>query len=238
MHTVAARADDPGRSAAPEGPSPRVRHRGLDLVTATTACAFASLAIAAHRVPYFPIGVTLTRQIQGIHGAWFVAPLAVLSVLGFPPLVGVLIATTIAVIFFAGHRAAAIAATFGAVGIAGLNFLTKALVSRPRPAPSLVEVAHHLPGSGFPAGHVMTFTVFLGFLGYLAVTGMPPSWRRTTLLAFLLATIVAMGPARIAAGEHWPSDVLGGYLLGLVWLIITIRFDRWYRGSARARSIR
>ena len=68
----------------------------------------------------------------------------------------------------------------------------------------------------------MTFTAFFGFLCYLACTKLAPSWRRTTLVAALLATIVLMGVARIDSGEHWPSDVLGGYLLGGLWLMVTI----------------
>ena len=47
---------------------------------------------------------------------------------------------------------------------------------------------------------------------------MDASWRRTTLIVFLVIAMLLMGLSRVQAGEHWPSDVLGGYLLGIAWL--------------------
>jgi undecaprenyl-diphosphatase len=101
----------------------------------------------------------------------------------------------------------------------------------------LVHVAHHLPGSSFPAGHVLNFTVFAGFLCYLTCVQLAPSWLRTALIAFLVAMIALMGIARIYAGEHWPSDVLGGYLLGILWLATTVEFYRWGRRKSRNRRL-
>ena len=101
-------------------------------------------------------------------------------------------------------------------------------MDRPRPPGSLVHVEHVLPaGSSFPAGHVLNFTVFAGFLCYLAWVRLAPSPLRTILAAMLVAMIALMGVARIHAGEHWPSDVLGGYLIGILWLVATIELYRW-----------
>src|SRR5205085_921481 len=64
----------------------RARHRRLltiELGTAVVATAFVVLAVLAHHEAYFAVDLAMTRAIQGIHGAWFVAPLAVLSALGF-----------------------------------------------------------------------------------------------------------------------------------------------------------
>ena len=113
----------------------------------------------------------------------------------------------------------------------------KELVARPRPPMLLVHVAHHLPGSSFPAGHVLNLTVFAGFLCYLTCVHLAPSWLRTALIALLVAMIALMGIARIYAGEHWPSDVLGGYLLGILWLATTVEFYRWGRQESRRRRL-
>ena len=99
-------------------------------------------------------------------------------------------------------------------------------MARPRPPIDLIHVERTIHNSTFPAGHVLNFTVFAGFLCYLACVRLRPSWRRTILVAFLLVMIVIMGIARIASGEHWPSDVLGGYLLAGAWLWVTISFYR------------
>lgn len=39
--------------------------------------------------------------------------------------------------------------------------------------------------------------------------------------------IALIGLARIDSGEHWFSDVVGGYLVGTIWLVLTIYFYRW-----------
>ena len=55
----------------------------------------------------------------------------------------------------------------------------------------------------------------------------PPSWERTTLLVAFALLILFMGLSRIYQGQHWFSDVAGAYLLGSLWLALTIRLYRW-----------
>jgi undecaprenyl-diphosphatase len=81
---------------------------------------------------------------------------------------------------------------------------------------------------------VLNFTVFAGLLCYLAWVRLAPSALRTTLVALLLVMIALMGAARIHSGEHWASDVLGGYLIGGLWLAATIEIYRWGRRRGRA----
>jgi len=136
-----------------------------------------------------------------------------------------------------GSRWEAGAGCFGVLGGAGINALVKHLVGRPRPIAQLVHVQRVIGNPSYPAGHVLNFTVFAGFLCYLVHMRMQPAWGRDALLALLLGMIALMGIARIASGEHWPSDVLGGYLLGALWLGVTVRFYRWGRRAfARARK--
>ena len=213
-----------------EGTPSRRPHRGAFAAgMASGAIAFVVLAMLAHRTPFFSIDLTITRQVQAIHAGWFDLLLRPLNVIGFPPLVGIIYGTVILLIFAARARWEAMACVFATLGAAGLNYLVKALVARPRPPTDLVHVAHHLPGSGFPAGHVLNMTAFVGFLCYLTIARLAPSWSRTALIVLLVAMIVTMGIARIDAGEHWPSDVLGGYLLGFLWLATTVEFYRWGR---------
>jgi membrane-associated phospholipid phosphatase len=72
---------------------------------------------------------------------------------------------------------------------------------------------------GFPSGHVVGTTVVFGLTFLLA-------GRFFRDGAFVLATravcafmVVSVGPARVWSGAHWPTDVLGGYLLALIFLI-------------------
>ena len=92
------------------------------------------------------------------------------------------------------------------------------LVNRPRPSPELVHVSKALIGNGFPSGHVFGAVIFYGLLTGVALRRV--RWLPVRLLAPALGvSIVATAAvARVYLGAHWPSDVLGGFLLGSVTL--------------------
>ena len=137
-------------------------------------------------------------------------------------MVGIVYGSIIVVILLAGARREALAAAFATLGAAALHRIATDLVARPRPSPALVHVAHALPLHGsFPAGHVQNATAFLGFLAYLLARGTRSPWRWLGV-ALLTLVIVGMGVARVYFGEHWLSDVVGGYVLGGVWLCVAI----------------
>jgi undecaprenyl-diphosphatase len=76
----------------------------------------------------------------------------------------------------------------------------------------------------------MFYTGFFGFLFFLVFTRIKHSRLRAALLCLLGAPVLFVGLARIYQGEHWASDVLGGYLLGGLALAAVIRFYGWGKG--------
>jgi undecaprenyl-diphosphatase len=104
-----------------------------------------------------------------------------------------------------------------------LNSILKELVSRPRPTSALIEVFEPLPSYSYPSGHVMYYVVFFGFLAFLAISlpKLAPRWR-AFILVICLPLILLVGISRIYLGAHWPSDVLGAYLIGGLYLFILI----------------
>jgi undecaprenyl-diphosphatase len=195
------------------------------------AIAAVLLSFSAHQVAHYPVDPVITRAVQSVPGTWFHLPLGALSAIGFAPLVAIFDFVVLLVIFGVWGRWAAFASGFAALGAPGLQHVVKTLVGRPRPPATLVHVAHHIGNPAFPAGHVLDVTAFLGFVCFLAFAKVRPSLHRAVLIAFLLAIVGLMGLARIDAGEHWASDVLGGYLYGILWLIVTI--ELYALGSAQ-----
>jgi len=119
-----------------------------------------------------------------------------------------------------------------AVGVGnGIDALIGDLVVRPRPSPKLVHVDNLLKYNSFPSGHSCHVVIYYGFLLYLSFTKPVREWRYHWFLLplqiFAVLNILTVGFARIQEGEHWVSDVLGGYLSGTLWLFLFIILYRW-----------
>lgn len=79
----------------------------------------------------------------------------------------------------------------------------------------------------FPSGHATVAAAFYGFLVYL-LWRQADSWgTRLNILFGGVLLALAIGFSRLYLGVHFLSDVLGGYLLGLLWLIIGICIAEW-----------
>ncbi|WP_341896484.1 phosphatase PAP2 family protein [Ferrovibrio terrae] len=109
-------------------------------------------------------------------------------------------------------------AVFVFLAIAGgqlMSSLLKAGFERPRP--DLVPHGMTVYTASFPSGHaMMTAIVYLTLAALLA-----RSESRARLKAFLLLLAVSVtllvGVSRVYLGVHWPSDVLGGWMIGSAW---------------------
>jgi membrane-associated phospholipid phosphatase len=188
---------------------------------------FIVLAVLAKTVAYFTFDVTITHEIQEINVWWFGALMDVLTWIGFSPQAWFISAGIILFLYLIGLKWEAVVSASSLIGMSALGLGIKLLVERPRPSADLVNVVTHLSDYSFPSGHVLYFTTFIGFLLFLTYTLLKHSWWRFLLLIILGSTVFLIGPARIYAGQHWASDVIAAYLLGTVWLSLSILLYRW-----------
>ena len=93
--------------------------------------------------------------------------------------------------------------------------ILKFLVSKPRPETALFTEVNY----AFPSSHVAVSVYFFGWLWLLAGRGEPTWWRRAVRIG-LPIVVLMIGFGRVYVAAHWPSDVLGGLLLGLGSLMI------------------
>ena len=112
-----------------------------------------------------------------------------------------------------------------ALGSGVLNALLKLVYQRARP-----DITHLVveKSFSFPSGHAMGSMMLYGTLIFL-VTQLTrdKTWQRA-LQIFLGVVIFSIGLSRIYLGVHFPSDILGGWLLGLTWLFATYPlYDRY-----------
>lgn len=102
----------------------------------------------------------------------------------------------------------------------GFGYITKLLVGRIRPETEYVA-GMHVESFSFPSGHSLGAMVSFGLLGYLLWQVLPPFWGYVAIIMAALL-IVFVGVSRIYVGAHFPSDVLAGWLYGLIGLAVII----------------
>jgi len=112
------------------------------------------------------------------------------------------------------------------------NQLLKVSIGRPRPSDALVNVDGTFHFKSFPSGHVVFFVEFFGFLLFLALVLLKRGTLRHALVILSGFLIALVGVSRVYLGAHWPSDVLGAYLAGGIWLMLMIEV---YRRRINAR---
>jgi undecaprenyl-diphosphatase len=222
---------DPIQSAVqaetvPHGES-KLRSRIFEAGLLVFAIAFAILAFTAHNVPFLPLDLTIERFVQSYHPIWFLSLMEVVSWPGYTLQSMFLVLLTGALLYYLHLRWEAVVSVAGAAFVLLANTAVKLTVQRPRPNSSLVDVVRQLQGYSFPSGHVMFYTGFFGFLLFLTYILLKRSWKRTVLFVGFGLILILVGPSRIYLGAHWPSDVLGAYLLGSLALWAIIRFYNW-----------
>jgi len=94
----------------------------------------------------------------------------------------------------------------------------KYVVDRPRPVlPDGLDVLGMASSPSFPSGHATFAMAYFGAI-FVLLAGSPQltGRRRQVALTLLAVLPVLVGAARVAWGVHWPSDVAGGFLVGLL----------------------
>ena len=103
--------------------------------------------------------------------------------------------------------------------ITGLNQLFKRILQRPRPTEYRII---QQTGYSFPSGHSMISMAFYGYLIYLIYKHVKNKYIKWISISLLSILICLIGISRIYLGVHYTSDVLGGFLISISYLVIYI----------------
>lgn len=116
------------------------------------------------------------------------------------------------------------------VGGAGVNSLLKSVFARPRP--SVVPHLTWVLTESFPSGHAMLSAIVYLTLGALLAQLVERRWLKAYLVGVALSLTLLIGLTRVYLGVHYPTDVLGGWMAGLAWALLSALVAR----AARRRS--
>jgi undecaprenyl-diphosphatase len=209
------------------------------VIYAVGLAAFAMLALFAHFYSYFGWDLRVSQSLQGFNSPVFLTFMRAVSYIGNVWHPYALTAVTVIILFALRLRSEAVGLILSAAGSGMLNSLLKMLIARPRPTTDLVNVVRSLHTQSFPSGHVTFYVCYFGFLFFAAYALLPRgSWVRRMALALLALPVLLVGLSRVYLGAHWPSDALGAYLFGGLWLAFSLSmYRRWKeRATFHARA--
>jgi len=115
------------------------------------------------------------------------------------------------------RRYADVVMIIGGLAVIGIGQVLKTLVNRPRPEYYLVDTVPS--GLSFPSGHSLLAVMMGGVLIYLVGLWVRPLLLRRAIQAGLILLVIVMGVSRVYLGVHWPSDVIGAYVFGVMALV-------------------
>jgi undecaprenyl-diphosphatase len=184
------------------------------------------------------IDVPLTTFIQSIN--WGPVDLLLKPINATAGVWQVLLGVTAVVVLFVVERRAGWLMAIGSISSL-LDNVIKLAISRQRPPADLVHILNPTTGYSFPSGHAVFFTWMSFMLAFSLAPRVNPRLR-PVLWIFAGVVILLTCIARVWDGVHWPSDVIGGVLLGLGWSAFVLWLPerwlpspswKWFRGRAR-----
>ena len=107
-----------------------------------------------------------------------------------------------------------------------VNEVLKELFKRERP--DILQLVT-VNGYSFPSGHSMISMSFYGLLIFIFLRHIDCKHLRVSITAVLGFLIFLIGLSRIYLGVHYASDVIAGFIFGIMWLWLTILLmNRFY----------
>ena len=104
----------------------------------------------------------------------------------------------------------------------GVSYVLKMLIDRPRPTNDFVRIVEETHYQSFPSGHVLFYTVFFGSVIIIALySKILKIYFKILITAACLSMIILGAVSRIYLGAHWFTDVMGGFIVGILLLMIT-----------------
>lgn len=116
-----------------------------------------------------------------------------------------------------GHRKPALLLGATTIGGLALNLLLKLHYHRPRP--QVFPWSTNAVSSSFPSGHAMNAVIVYGTIAYLATRLSRSQSVRVITAVVACIAIIAISASRVYLGVHYPSDVVGGAIVGAAWAI-------------------
>ena len=177
-----------------------------------TICLF----ILAWAYPTFPGDENVLLRFQSLRSGWLDDIAKGFDNFG---VVSVIMPATVFLmaLLLVARRYADVVMVFAGLALIGMGNWIKVLVGRPRPDYQIFDPIES--SLSFPSGHSLLAVILGGLLIYLTESMVKPVLLRRVIQIGLIVVVMVMGASRVYMGVHWPSDVIGSYVFGLLALV-------------------
>jgi membrane-associated phospholipid phosphatase len=111
-----------------------------------------------------------------------------------------------------------------------VNKLLKDWIARPRPE---LEHLAHVDSLSFPSGHAMVGLTFYFFIAYLVIEGMKTAAAKRIVMTVTVLLLLLIGASRVILQVHYPTDVIGGFAFGYIWVLASIFIYNFFKKKLR-----
>ena len=185
------------------------------LVAIAGTIGFAALAEVVREGYTQQFDTAVLRWLGAHHTPTLTTIMTEVTPLGTGIVVLTVVGVTTAFLWHTEHKHSARMLLAATAGNILLNNVLKLFFDRARP--SVFEWGTHAASSSFPSGHAMSATVVYGTVAYLLARLQKHRWARAVTLLLAVVLVVLICLTRLYLGVHYPSDVLGGIIVGLAW---------------------
>lgn len=165
---------------------------------------------------------------------WLEGPLLDLTAIGGPTVLGLVVISVAGFLVLQTRYRTAVVVVITMIGGELLDSVMKQFFNRPRP--TVVPHMREVYSSSFPSGHAMESAIV--YLTLAAILMRASDTRVTKMyilgIAVLLTTLV--GISRVYLGVHYPTDVIGGWIVGFMWALLCWLATRRFEGTAHLEA--
>lgn len=196
-----------------------MRARKHYIITTILILLFIVLAILVKLYPKNSVDIGISAFVQNYECSWLTQLMLLASKFGDIKIALIILFTTAAIFYQCRLKREALFTLLTApTGI--ITYILKKIFDRPRPTSAEVHVIESYQNNSFPSGHTLSYVVFFGFIFIVFVNLKKIPRHLKTAILIALAIILILGPlSRIYLGAHWFTDILGGTLIGLAYLL-------------------
>jgi len=201
-----------------------LRQHAVVLVVCVASFAFLRLAGEVREGETLRLDESILRSLRTaadpavpIGPAWLPEAARNLTALGSWPVLGLIVLGVVGFLALARLWRNLLLVVGATAGGFLLMMALKRFFDRPRPTVVPPLVTETTPS--FPSGHAMMSAVVYLTLGTLIAQLCARSWERVYVMGVAGVLVVLVGLTRVYLGVHYPSDVLGGWSVGLAWAL-------------------